>query len=39
MAMGYSYENSRSAIRLSFSPLMKKSDVAGYVEKIKSILK
>ena len=39
MAMGYSYENSRSAIRLSFSPLMKKSDVAGYVEKIKSLLK
>lgn len=39
MAMGYSYEHSRSAIRLSFSPLMKKSDVAGYVEKIKSILK
>lgn len=38
MAMGYSYENSRSAIRLSFSPLMKKSEVAGYVEKIKSIL-
>ena len=39
MAMGYSYENSRSSIRLSFSPLMKKSEVAGYVEKIKSILK
>jgi cysteine desulfurase len=39
MAMGYSYENSRSSIRLSFSPLMKKSDVAGYIEKIKSILK
>jgi cysteine desulfurase len=38
MSMGYSYENSRSAIRLSFSPLMKKSEVAGYVEKIKSIL-
>ena len=39
MALGYSYENSWSAIRLSFSHLMKKSDVAGYVEKIKSILK
>jgi cysteine desulfurase len=39
MAMGYSYENSRSSIRLSFSPFMKKTDVAGYVEKIKSILK
>lgn len=39
MAMGYSFEESRSAIRLSFSPLMKKSEVAGYVEKIKSILK
>lgn len=39
MAMGYTYENSRSAIRLSFSPFLKKSDVAGYVEKIKSILK
>lgn len=38
MAMGYSYENSRSSIRLSFSPLMRKAEIAGYVEKIKSIL-
>ena len=39
MAMGHSYENSRSSIRLSFSPLMKKSDVGEYLSKIKSVLK
>lgn len=39
MAMGYSYDDSRAALRFSFSPFLNKSEVAGYVEKIKSILK
>lgn len=39
MSMGYSYEDSRSALRFSFSPLMAKNEVAGYLEKIKSVLK
>ncbi len=39
MAMGYSYENSRASIRLSFSPLMKRSDIGEYLNKIKSVLK
>nr|BDT28729.1 aminotransferase class V-fold PLP-dependent enzyme [Bacteriovorax sp. HI3] len=39
MAMGYSYEDSRAALRFSFSPHMTSSEVGGYVEKIKSILK
>lgn len=39
MAMGYSYEDSRAALRFSFSPYMTSSEVASYLEKIKSILK
>lgn len=39
MAMGYSYDDSRAALRFSFSPFMTKKEVAGYVEKIKSLLK
>ena len=39
MSMGYSFEDSRSALRFSFSPFMKKADVASFVEKIKSVLK
>ncbi len=39
MAMGYSYEDARSALRFSFSSFMKKNEVASYVEKIKSVLK
>jgi cysteine desulfurase len=39
MSMGYSYEDSRSALRFSFSPFLSRENVAAYVEKIKSILK
>ncbi|MBY0416026.1 MAG: aminotransferase class V-fold PLP-dependent enzyme [Bdellovibrionales bacterium] len=39
MAMGYSFEDSRAALRFSFSPFMDKTTVASYVEKIKSVLK
>jgi cysteine desulfurase len=39
MSMGYSYEDSRSSLRFSFSPLMKKSDAQKYFEKIESVLK
>jgi cysteine desulfurase len=39
MSMGYSYEDSRSSLRFSFSPFMNKEEAASYIEKIKSILK
>ena len=39
MALGYSYEDSRSSLRFSFSPFMGKENVASYLEKIKSVLK
>jgi cysteine desulfurase len=39
MAMGYSFEDSRSCIRFSFSPYLSKEDVIPYTEKIKSVLK
>jgi cysteine desulfurase len=39
MAMGYSYEDSRSCIRFSFSPFMNKEDAVKYLEKIKTVLK
>lgn len=39
MNMGYSFEDSRSTLRFSFSPLMKKSEAEKYSEKIVSVLK
>lgn len=39
MNMGYSFEDSRSSLRFSFSPFMKKSEVQKYIEKIESIFK
>lgn len=39
MAMGYSGVDSKSALRFSFSPFMKKEEVFDYLEKIKSVLK
>lgn len=39
MSMGYSFDDSRSSLRFSFSPLMTKSDAEKYIEKIESILK
>ncbi|MDO9182410.1 MAG: aminotransferase class V-fold PLP-dependent enzyme [Bacteriovorax sp.] len=39
MGMGYSFEDSRSSLRFSFSPLMNKTDSKIYFEKIESILK
>lgn len=39
MSMGYSFDNSRSSLRFSFSPFMKKEEAFEYLEKIKSILK
>ncbi len=38
-SMGYSFEDSRSSLRFSFSPLMNKEESQVYLEKIKSILK
>ncbi|MGZ3788018.1 MAG: cysteine desulfurase family protein [Bacteriovorax sp.] len=37
--MGYSFDDSRSSLRFSFSPLMTKSEAQKYFEKIESILK
>jgi cysteine desulfurase len=39
MSMGYSFDDSRSSLRFSFSPLMKKSEAQKYFEKIESVLK
>jgi cysteine sulfinate desulfinase/cysteine desulfurase-like protein len=39
MAMGYSYEDSRSSLRFSFSPFTTSTDAAQYVAKIQTILK
>lgn len=39
MNMGYSYDDARSALRFSFSPLMNQNEAKIYSEKIKSILK
>lgn len=39
ISMGYSFEDSRAALRFSFSPFMKREEVATYVEKIRSVLK
>jgi cysteine desulfurase len=39
MNMGYRFDDSRSSLRFSFSPLMKKSDAQRYFEKIESIFK
>jgi len=38
MNMGYSFEDSRSSLRFSFSPLMNQNEAAIYADKIKSIL-
>ena len=38
MSMGYSYEDSRAALRFSFSPFLAKNEVAEIVQKIKSVL-
>lgn len=38
MSMGYSYEDSRAALRFSFSPFLAKNEVAEYVQKITSLL-
>lgn len=39
MSMGYSFDESRSSLRFSFSPLMRKADVPLYCDKIESVLK
>jgi cysteine desulfurase len=39
MSLGFSFDNSRSSLRFSFSPFMKKEEAFEYLEKIKSILK
>lgn len=39
MAMGYSYEDSRSCLRFSFSPFMTIDEGASYLVKIQSVLK
>lgn len=39
MAMGYSFEDSRSALRFSFSPFLTKKEAPEIIAKIKSILK
>lgn len=39
MSMGYSFDDSRSSLRFSFSPLMKKSEAQKYFEKIESVFK
>lgn len=39
MSMGYSFDDSRSSLRFSFSPLMNKNDALKYYEKIESIFK
>ncbi len=39
VSMGYSAEDSRSALRFSFSPCMTKLEAQKYLEKIESILK
>jgi cysteine desulfurase len=39
MSMGYSFEDSRSSLRFSFSPLMNTTDAKNYFEKIESVLK
>lgn len=39
MSMGYSFEESRSSLRFSFSPLMKRAEGQKYFEKIESILR
>lgn len=38
MSMGYSFDDSRSSIRLSFSPFMKLEETDLYLDKIKKIL-
>jgi cysteine desulfurase len=39
MAMGYSAEDSRSALRFSFSPYMTIEEAKGYSSKIQSVLR
>jgi cysteine sulfinate desulfinase/cysteine desulfurase-like protein len=39
MSMGYSFDDSRSSLRFSFSPLMKNLEAQKYFEKIESVLK
>lgn len=39
ISMGYSFDDSRSSLRFSFSPMMSKSEAQQYFEKIESILK
>jgi cysteine desulfurase len=39
MNMGYSFDESRSSLRFSFSPFMTKADAQKYFEKIESVLK
>lgn len=39
IAMGYSLEDSRSCIRLSFSPFINQMDASNYLEAIKSVIK
>ena len=39
MSMGYSFDDSRSSLRFSFSPLMKKIEAQKYFEKIESVFK
>lgn len=39
MSMGYSFEDSRSSLRFSFSPLMDQAEAQKYLAKIESVLR
>lgn len=38
MSMGYSFDDSRSSLRFSFSPLMTQSDAQEYIKKIEDVM-